>query len=907
MSRVGQCPSCHTVYELDDDAIGHVTECECGITLFVCDAAGFNEIPVGCASCGGQYVVDRDGAGEDVECECGEHLTVPTVVLRSPLANTAADAKKLMAERQAIRSATRTVACPKCKKEYSVGKEDVGEQAECSCGRIFTIKVRDGKPVAVPTGSARGSQQAAEDNRDEEEEKVTARRKRPVSWVSIIGIAAVGLLLLVSIIMFVTRDNKKQVAAKSDQQETVSVKNPSSQTPTATPAAPASNGARASSGAAPLAIDSFREPTMSPTMTPSARTASPRPIPNPDQGAQTTDIGNNRDSMLAPPPEKPLPKTKPPRPIIPVIPAGEQGLTLERAYSEAFQAYESTSRMKKDAAESGEPDAYHRQLGRTIGLLQQTLQLATRQGSEKVNELRYLLTYLYFTAGRLSEASVMGEAVARWGDPEQPATLEAAMIALAATQEANETGWGNPSDVGELDHMQAIASIITQRWPDNPQLDLIWMNLAQRYDAYGKYLQAGNAYAQVADSSKRFGEAQLAGGSALWAHYRKQASAGADGASPEQQELLARAQDMLAGGVKSISADADKPTTTIMAAKLSLARMAFVSGDLADAESWLVDPPLPVVDSVVAADPGEQQIKVSEGFMRSAFQTLFAVRSGRRDAAGAKQALEMMAAKLGGQADVTKLFLGVAKDYIDQLTQSPRITRDQFSTLSELIEPLKEDGSLTAANVLWLGESWSKLAERAGSPQLGKQCYEKAAAAYTLAMTRSDFPAASRQSATIRRAELLRSAGNLSEVVPLLESLLKETPNAFAIQIEAAETLEQIAIDSAQPLQLRAAIDGPSNDQGSSPIWGWSKLVATLHSAGGDDDEKLRDRLLKCQYHLAHCQWLMSKETSEAAEREALVSACRRSLSRLVATTSPEREPWYSRLQELQKQVAAAN
>ena len=109
--------------------------------------------------------------------------------------------------------------------------------------------------------------------------------------------------------------------------------------------------------------------------------------------------------------------------------------------------------------------------------------LATRQsGNDKIDELRYLMTYLQFAAGRLAEASVLGEAVARWGDAGQQATREAAMIALAATQEANETGWGEADEVGELDQMASIAGIISDGGPSNPQLDLIWMNLAQRYD-----------------------------------------------------------------------------------------------------------------------------------------------------------------------------------------------------------------------------------------------------------------------------------------------------------------------------------------------------------------------------------------------------------------------------------------
>ena len=87
MSRIGQCPSCRTTYELEAEHLGRALECDCGATLFAADVAGFTEIPVFCDQCDGEYVVDRDGAGEIIECECGAQITVPTVVFRMPVAS----------------------------------------------------------------------------------------------------------------------------------------------------------------------------------------------------------------------------------------------------------------------------------------------------------------------------------------------------------------------------------------------------------------------------------------------------------------------------------------------------------------------------------------------------------------------------------------------------------------------------------------------------------------------------------------------------------------------------------------------------------------------------------------------------------------------------------------------------
>lgn len=900
MSRVGQCPSCRTIYELDDDAIGHVIDCQCGAALFVCDVAGFSEIPVCCTACGGEYVVDGDGAGEIVACECGENLTVPTAVLRQPISTNeenavaVADAPSAGDDEDAD---DQVVQCPKCRKKYSVLEEDIGDEAECSCGCVFGIKRKQNGALIAQTIKASSASSAAEKDADEEDEGKPARRKKPVSLLNVIGVAAVGLLLLVSIIMFVTRNRGRELA-EADKTERDGTGTPN-KTPGAAakpaPAAPKTDGG---------STDSFRPPVMSPTAVTNRtnNTSAARPIPDPGPAAAAD--GGSSLALLAPPPDPPLPQPKPARAIVPIIPSGNRGLTFDRAYAEAFKAYEETNRLKTEAEQSGDAKAYHKQLGTTIGLLQQTLNLATRQaGNDKIDELRYLLAYLNFTAGRLAESAIYGGAVARWGDVGEAATQEAAMIALAATQEANETGWGDAGLGGELHQMRSVAEIIAERWPDHEQLDVIWMSLGQRYVAYGDSPNSANAYGRVSENSSHYGAAQLAAGRALWAQFRKNHAEGDDPFADPQQQLLELSDKLLSKGVEVVSTATKKPTVEIMSAKLSLAGIAMMRGDLESAESWLVDPPMSVVESIVVSNPADGNVKVSEGFLRPVFQTLFTIRTQQRDPAGAKAALEMMAGKLGSDAaDFGKMFLSVAKDYIQQLVASPVVNREQFSTLSELIEPLKEhESTLTVSNVLWLGESWSKLAERARTPKLAQQCYGKAAAAYALAMNRSDFPAASRQAASIRRIELLRSSGELVEVVPMLESILKKSPNAFDVQIEAAETLQQLASDSSQPEQLAAAIDGPDG----SPIWGWAKLVTTLHAASGaDESDKQRDRLLKCQYNLAECQYLLAKASSDSTERDKLLSGCRRSLDRLVATTSPDREPWYSRLQELQKQAS---
>ena len=157
MTRIGQCPSCRSIYELEDDAIGQVFECECNTVLFAADFVGFSEIPVACSQCDGQYVVDRDGAGEEVECECGATLIVPNVVLRQPVNSRDGDVRAVAEHSEGVTKeetgfdeSVPSVSCPQCDARFVVSESDVGVAAQCDCGHVFVTQGdEDGEFVAV--------------------------------------------------------------------------------------------------------------------------------------------------------------------------------------------------------------------------------------------------------------------------------------------------------------------------------------------------------------------------------------------------------------------------------------------------------------------------------------------------------------------------------------------------------------------------------------------------------------------------------------------------------------------------------------------------------------------------------------------------------------------------------------
>lgn len=849
MVQIGQCPSCRTVYQIEPDAIGQTIDCECEATLFVSNAHGFSEIPVACTTCDGEYVVDRSGAGESVECKCGSQLTVPSFVLCTPLVHSAQEASAiaLKAKGNDKKLAVNAVACPRCDRQYETNHEDVSEIAVCKCGCRFEVTFADQAFVANEVDPPKQTSPATD-----------PRPKKPMSLLSILGVAAVGLFLLVSIIMFATSgDNDKTDSGAEDN----SVATVADSVPELTTENLGSL-AEFATGNTELAIT---------------------PIPDPgSELASTTDADKRfRATILLPPKESPIPKPQDPPKRVPVIAAKVTGMTLDRAFETAFEAYQAAK----------QPDATEQQIGEAIGWLQAASTMiltGDQQQQDRINELRYMLAFMYHRGGHLIEASIVGESVAKSGKKNEASTLEAALIALSAAQRANDVQWGNAEQVGELDRMHSIASVIATRWPANKNLDAIWLDLGQRYQSFFKRQKAGDCFARVSEKSQQYAESRVAAGSVLWDAYRVEVQSGAEPAA-----LLVQSKKLFGDGVKALSATG-KPSLPYIAAKLTLARIEILEGNFKAAEAWLVDDPVSVTNSISNQKASDGKIKVPPSLYQSVFETLFLIKSERSDLSGAMLALKKMTAGSDGDSKFGRMVLGLVKLKIKELTASSAVTREQFSELSELIEPLESHAdSLTATNLLWLGESWGKLAQNAANPTLTKQGFDKAAAAFEMAMGQPDFPSGSTLSATLRRAQFLRGAGRLSDAIPLLQSVLAKTPNAFGLQIEAAEAVQQTAIDSDRAKDLYLAINGTEDES----IWGWAKLVSVLHQAESTVDN--RDRVLMCQYNLMKCRWMLAEAAPSDEAKEEQLASVRKQLGRILATTSSNRQPWYTRLQEL--------
>lgn len=812
----GQCPKCWKAVEATDDPSALLVNCDCGASLFACDAIDFDEIPVRCPDCRETFLASPNDIGTAISCDCGLSMVVPDKLMRLPMLTTEA----------ALDEATQPKPAAKAK----------------------------------PAGSP--------------------------NWLPIVGVTVVVMFFLGAASTFaISRMNSS--ADSPDSQATNS-------TISATLTTPDSN--RGSRPWAPVSarqwqkitaateLSVFKEPTPS---DPIVNVSQPATIDE-ERSSATSPFGGRTAKRVFK-----LPPRQEPREWIAPIPIAQQTRFFNSAYQDVFESYEALNALEPKSGKKASGD-YKMQLGETLTRAKHAFELSARSDDpKKQNELGYLLAFLSYKAGHLIEASLYGETIARFGDVDDPSTHEALMIALAATQEANSSHWAIPKQVGELHQMETLAELVDQRWPQDPQRDVIWMSLAKSYADFGYSLDAARALLKINKDSSSYQSARLSAGMAHWNHFVDQASV----ESPDAKQmvgLLRTAEQALSNAIK-LGSDGDGPGKDWLVAKLTLAKIAYRLGELPKAERWLTAKPRPLVSSITTSKRNKKAIRVDVPLARAVFDLLYQVRFERNDFVGADKALQLLAG-LTSKPDSSTSSQRQASMVISEvkkLLSGKAVSLAQYESLERMLKSANTSSSLTklmpTANQLWLAESLGTLAERASDTNVAGKCLGQAASIYSSVIAQNDLPKESLIQVTLRYAELLRESGQVEESIAAMKEILKSSPNIIDLQFQVALAQQEVAISAKDLRGLVAVMNGKAEEG----IWGWAKLAVNLHGLrySSSGTETHAQQLMLSQYHLARCGFLASRLTEDSGERSVLQGKARRQVSRILATLPPSSAP----------------
>jgi len=480
----------------------------------------------------------------------------------------------------------------------------------------------------------------------------------------------------------------------------------------------------------------------------------------------------------------------------------------------------------------------------------------------------YYLAFVSWELGHYYDAAVLGEYVAR-EHPEARVARQAAKIALVAYQKLSLDPH-NRTPQFEMNHLNQIAHLITEQWPDPADADdayAVQIHLATGAQHWDRSLKLVEKM-----SSDRRAKAKLAIGMAMWSRLLRDARAAGqpkDGKrSPRRGKQLDLARATLADGLRPFREGSAAATGEVVTAALSLAQVDLERGAFADAVSTLEDQRIGPLPLLAAGTAGTDRPGFAEEAYKAALRAYMSVHPPRTDqVVRILDALQRRAEKTKDAAarqQLARLDLGLARQLIQQVRDLPISQRAAggetlTGTLKTVLDRALAHGATDNwSSGLWIAETYADLGhlEASASSHRAIADYAKAVDAYdaVLKQARSDPAFAPNGDALLavmlRKAECLRQGGQFREALDLLTTVLGQKPNRLAVQVAAASTYEDRG-DHENAKWYYFAWQGGRKEKktGQKRIWGWARLAHVTARY-----KQYRDTFFQARYHLARCR-----------------------------------------------------
>lgn len=760
------------------------------------------------------------------------------------------------------------------------------------------------EPIAHPSG-------------DENEPRVGQRARRSVSWIEWAGFVAISGLLIAAWIMHSRHPESTPRGAATEQPPSKRVSSDATSDPEKlsesdagstdiqvvdeTPAVRARNIARevlADAGDGSFALEGLPiDPSekLPPTDQPAAKgAASKRRAVNEKPATMKILDGPTPDPMSIIPIAREANVAEPAKPFrIPLTLPDTKPVfvAFDRIYPLAFQAHQSYLKSKKSDPNSEQSDTL---LIECVNLFKQCLSRPKREfTSEQGDQITYTLAGLCFDAGRLYEAGVYALHVTHSADASTPIATAAATLAFASFQEAHLTHYGDPKRAGELRQMEQLCDLITARGMNHPQLDTMRFSTAQLFERDGFHVRAAQNYSKVPETSPLLAKAQLAAGREFWAEaiYREQ-----DGIKKQLNAIIRCAANYLNLSVEQSSAS-DTMTPTLMAGTLALAEIALLS-DAPEKAIELLNGPGGVLR------PEKESPKMPDDFVTVAYERLFEAYSQTSDIDGIQSSLDELAKRYGrkGKDRIARLQTKTARDYLDSLAPEIPITSDDVVQVDAVMESVLNPKRKPSLDVLlWAAQAWSDLAGRTEDPSVRTTCASRSNELLLKASNSNALDDAQQMTLRLKRIDLMQASGQTESAISLLSEILRQSPTAVDLQIQAAQLLLDAANASSDDDMYATAISGRPDES----IWGWAKLTNTLVRMHFDSEDKSRyfDRVLRSGLRLNECRILQAQATSSNEHRKRLLTDADKHLGQLLTTFAQSSDEWTAKLQSLRARI----
>ena len=489
-----------------------------------------------------------------------------------------------------------------------------------------------------------------------------------------------------------------------------------------------------------------------------------------------------------------------------------------------------------------------------LDVLDRALKLADETTPpEDINQIRYLQSVCHFIYGFYYEASLIGEfLVDRY--PNVAYSRQAGGIAVRGLAAQHDKSDPDKRSF-ERERLSHMATKIIDRWPGSNEAIEAAATLTKLILANPNLDEAGIGRAMklidsIPERSLERGALNVKLGTKLWFSYRRMAAS--DDADPDDVATrLAVATEYLSDGIKEFNSGNLRMEAAWGA--LFLVNAHLEAGNLDAAMNQLESANVAPIDLLkekndVIFDSGKSDLYIIETYKVAAKTYLAALTKQPEKGSvwtekslGVIRALNARAVRSGdakAKQDVINMYRLVAVQLEKQLAtiKEPTQQKQFVKNLNQFLQTLQSE-SEDSNTIIWAGKTLMSIGDSFSDQSMAseaKPLYTSAIAALDRAEKIGVDDERLRIELQRQQAIAKRAVGKYDESFNALLELLKNSPNAWHIQMDAAKTLQQWGTATKSKTPLAKALSGtekyrdPKTKRTKNLVWGWSRLAQAL-------------------------------------------------------------------------------
>jgi hypothetical protein len=372
-------------------------------------------------------------------------------------------------------------------------------------------------------------------------------------------------------------------------------------------------------------------------------------------------------------------------------------------------------------------------------------------------------------------------------------------------------------------------------------------------------------------------------------------------------KLAKHAQELLAAGVKRLP-PAPEISASNATALLSLAQAYVGANRFTDAVDILEHETLGPINLLEAKDEAVSNPIFVEESHRTALQAYVGSMGSGGDEMMQKARTAMAALQTAvgndaaGKQRMLSVYVNLAKSVETQMMSADPAAKQQMSQVFEAFLQELSGGSSDVGVLNWVAETFASLGSGFDDDETtlnenAKRYYERSEAAFANILAMPNLDPQLTTQIQVRSASVKARMRNFQSAMEEFVNVLKKTPNAINVQVEAARMLQKWG--ETDPQRYDLAIRGTTQEDPPGDIWGWGKIAtSTLQHA------QFRDSFYEARYEMARCQYRLA--LAKPAEKAKLIRSSKRMLTQTKALyPTLGGEKWTGLYDELLAQVNA--